>query len=425
MLTPNLSALNAKNSHFVEKIVLENVATIEAWFRKQWTQFSPPVTCSVDLRHAGFKLAPVDTNLFPAGFNNLNKDLLPLAIQAAQAYITKIMPSCLNLLIIPEDHTRSEYYFKSLFELGNIFIKAGFIVKFASPNIQTIKEINIPDINENINIYPIVRKNNKLTIPDFTPCMVLLNNDLSSGIPDIYHNLEQPVLPSPNLGWAKRLKSEHFTLYQEVASEFAKLIDIDPWLINPLFTTVKNIDFMSKQGIDNLALYADNLLNQIKEKYKQYEIKERPFIAVKADNGTYGMGVIMVHDANQIINLNRKDRTRMHKVKGGLAVNQVILQEGIYTFETVKNGAVAEPVVYMIGPYVIGGFYRVHKGRGKADNLNAPGMHFAPLAFSDACNAPSTELSETQCPNRFYVYGVIARLASLASAKEAKLKEAK
>jgi oxygen-independent coproporphyrinogen-3 oxidase len=30
----------------------------------------------VDLRNAGFKLAPVDTNLFPAGFNNLNLDLI-------------------------------------------------------------------------------------------------------------------------------------------------------------------------------------------------------------------------------------------------------------------------------------------------------------------------------------------------------------
>ena len=34
---------------------------------------------SVDLRNAGFKLAPVDTNLFPGGFNNLNQDFLPLA----------------------------------------------------------------------------------------------------------------------------------------------------------------------------------------------------------------------------------------------------------------------------------------------------------------------------------------------------------
>ena len=32
---------------------------------------------------AGFKLAPVDMNLFPAGFNNLNPAFLPLSVEAA------------------------------------------------------------------------------------------------------------------------------------------------------------------------------------------------------------------------------------------------------------------------------------------------------------------------------------------------------
>lgn len=31
-----------------------------------------------------FKLAPVDTNLYPGGWNNLSEAMLPLAVQAAQ-----------------------------------------------------------------------------------------------------------------------------------------------------------------------------------------------------------------------------------------------------------------------------------------------------------------------------------------------------
>jgi len=46
----------------------------------------------VDLRNAGFKLAPVDTNLFPGGWNNLTPEMLPLAVQAAMAAIEKICP---------------------------------------------------------------------------------------------------------------------------------------------------------------------------------------------------------------------------------------------------------------------------------------------------------------------------------------------
>ena len=77
----------------------------------------------------------------------------------------------------------------------------------------------------------------------------------------------------------------------------------------------------------------------------------------------------------------------MAVVKEGLEVHEVIIQEGVHTFETV-NDAVAEPVVYMIDRYVIGGFYRVHTSRGKDENLNAPGMHFEPLAFENCCTQP-------------------------------------
>jgi glutamate--cysteine ligase len=97
---------------------------------------------------------------------------------------------------------------------------------------------------------------------------------------------------------------------------------------------------------------------------------------------------------------------------------EVIIQEGVYTFET-WNEAVAEPVVYMLGQYVVGGFYRVHTGRGVSDNLNTPGMQFEPLPFVKACNIPDqTKQQKGKCANRFYVYGVIARLALLAAARE-------
>ncbi|MFP3739975.1 glutamate--cysteine ligase, partial [Burkholderia sp. SIMBA_019] len=102
---------------------------------------------------------------------------------------------------------------------------------------------------------------------------------------------------------------------------------------------------------------------------------------VKADAGTYGMGIMTVRDPSEVKGLNRKERNKMSVVKEGLEVSDVIIQEGVHTFEKV-NEAVAEPVVYMIDRYVVGGFYRVHTGRGNDENLNAPGMHFVPLAFA-------------------------------------------
>src|SRR5476651_2163693 len=90
----------------LEQQLLDQQTPIEAWFRHQFHKTPPPFYASVDLRNAEFKIAPVDTNLFPAGFNNLNSLFLPLAIQAIQATIEQLMPGCVTILLIPENHTR-------------------------------------------------------------------------------------------------------------------------------------------------------------------------------------------------------------------------------------------------------------------------------------------------------------------------------
>jgi len=124
-----------------------------------------------------------------------------------------------------------------------------------------------------------------------------------------------------------------------------------------------------------------------------------------------------VHDAADGRNLNRRQRNKMAVVKEGLEVSEVIIQEGVPTIETVENG-VAEPVVYMIDRYVVGGFYRVHGERGRDENLNAPGAHFVPLPFAAPCNVPDVAGTPDCPPNRFYAYGVVARLALLAASLE-------
>jgi glutamate--cysteine ligase len=150
-------------------------------------------------------------------------------------------------------------------------------------------------------------------------------------------------------------------------------------------------------------------------KYKEYGINEKPFVVVKADNGTYGMGIMTVRDAKDLKNLNRKTRNKMRCGQGRQAVTEVIIQEGVPTNERV-NDAVAEPVVYMIDRYVVGGFYRMHAERGVDENLNAPGLQLRAAGLCrDPPAAPGVKPGAS-APNRFYMYGVIGRLAMLAAA---------
>ena len=416
---PHLTLAQSGPIHHVEKVVLNQVAVIENWFRKQWKETPPSLTCSVDLRQAGFKLAPVDTNLFPAGFNNLNPDFLPLCVQAAQSILAGYVPHCTRILLLPESHTRNQFYMQSLNVLRTILVKAGFVVRIGSldPELREPLDINLPN-GDNLYIEPVIREGDRIGLADFNPCFVMLNIDLSQGIPEILQGIQQKIRPPEQLGWSNRLKSSHFRHFDDVANEFAKLVNMDPWLINPSFNAIDGVDFMAQEGLDRLADEVERILIYTQDKYETYGIEEKPFAVIKADNGIYGMSVMMVHHADEVRQLNRKQRTKMSTSKGSKKVDRVLVQEGVYTFETMPDGAVAEPVVYMIGQYVVGGFYRVHQGRGKAENLNAPGMHFEPLAFAQACNMPSDALPLVDSPNRFYVYGVIARLAALAAARE-------
>ena len=427
-MVPHLTTALTGPTLELEQRFLANDALIEHWLRTQWLEHTPPFYASVDLRNAGFKLAPVDTNLFPGGFNNLNPSFLPLCVQAAMAAIEKICPEAKNLLLIPESHTRNQFYLQNVARLATILHHTGLNVRIGSllPEVTAPTTLDLPD-GQKLTLEPLKRlgpAGRRLGLEDFDPCAILLNNDLSGGVPEILKGIaEQSLLPPLNAGWHVRRKSHHFAAYNEVANDFAQAIGIDPWLINPGFEVCGEVNFQERAGEECLAANVDTLLFRIRAKYKEYGVAEKPFVIVKADAGTYGMGIMTVRDASEVRGLNRKQRNKMAVGKEGLQVTEVIIQEGVPTFEKVDEG-VAEPVVYMIDRYVVGGFYRVNTSRGIDENLNAPGMSFKPLAFETGCSLPDSAQAPDAPPNRFYAYGVVARLALLAAALELERSEA-
>lgn len=417
---PRLATAVSGPLRHLEASFLTAQTDIERWFRQRWQEDSAPFYASVDLRNSGYKLAPVDTNLFPAGFNNLGPGSEPLCIQAMQSVLERTCPTADGVLLIPEAHTRNLYYLDSVARLVELLGKAGYRVRIGSVDPEVTAPFDLRSQSGHaLRIEPVVREGDRVAVPGFRPCTVLLNNDLSGGRPALLEGLRQPVLPPLGVGWSNRTKSEHFTLYSKVAREFAELVGIDPWLIDPLHRNCGQINFMKREGEECLVGNVEMLLSQIRAKYDEHGIDADPFVVVKADSGTYGMAVMMVRSVDEVRQLNRKQRTRMAASKEGRDVTGAIIQEGVYTMETWgEKQAAAEPVVYMIDHYVVGGFYRVHTGRGASDNLNAPGMHFEPLAFAEPCNAPDPARAPDACANRFYAYGVVARLALVAAARE-------
>jgi glutamate--cysteine ligase len=403
----------------LEQRILESMPAVERWFRLEWMEHTPPFYCSVDIRNAGFKLAPVDTNLYPGGWNNLTPEMLPLGVQAAMAAIEKICPEAKNLLVVPEN-TKNPFYLSNIAQLQKIFRMAGLNVRVGSidADIKKATTVDLPG-GDTITLEPVVRSKRRLGLKNFDPCTILLNNDLTAGAPGILEDLhEQYLLPPLHAGWSVRRKSRHFQSYEEVAKRFGKRLGIDPWLINPLFNRCGELDFFKQEGMECLRSNVDALLTKVRKKYKEYGINEKPFVIVKADNGSAGMGIMTVRDVNDLEAIRQRPRNNPPVGKTGALITDVIIQEGVLTAERINN-AVAEPVVYMMDRYVVGGFYRVHAERGTDENLNAPGASFVPLAFAESTRLPQPGSKPgASAPNRFYMYGVIARVAMLAASYE-------
>ncbi len=407
----------------IESHIINCHRQIEAWFRAQWLKHPAPFYASVDLRNAGFKLAPVDTNLFPAGFNNLNHIFDPLMVQAIQAAVEHSCPKARDILIIPERHTRNMFYLESLAALVDFVELAGFGVRIGSLEpIDAPLKFELPS-GRHLTQHPICRVGRRIEVDGFSPCTILLNNDLSGGRLAILDDLEQTVIPPAELGWWNRSKFEHFSIYQAITAELCALINLDPWYLTPLMRDCGHIDFLKREGEECLERQVRDLLAEIQAKYDEHEIKETPFVVIKADAGTYGMGVMTAQSPEEVTQLNRKQRTKMSTSKEGLGINRVLIQEGVHSFEKVAihqddQRFVAEPVIYMVDHFVVGGFYRVHTEKDINESLNSPGASFVPLPFNEACSLPAATASPDSERNRLYVYGVVARLALLAAAIE-------
>lgn len=397
----------------------EKESEIAAWLEAKRTEVGAnPVYASVDIRNAGFKLAPVDTNLFPAGWNNLCPSYAKRAGDYFREYFDKHFPGTQCILILPEDHTRNLYYFSNIKRLQDILIEAGFVVKIGSinPEVKGVMEFQTEE-GEPILLHELTRVDDKITIDGKTVCQILVNNDFSGGIPEILQGIKQNLLPTPEIGWHRRKKSEHFSAYDQLIEEFAEIVGLDSWYFNSRFEMVEMVDFADEESREQVAQIVDDLLAEIQGQYDAHGIETQPVVFVKNDAGTYGMAIMSVKSGDEIRNMNSKSRNKMGVGKGKMKVHDLIIQEGVPTTDRMKE-LVAEPVIYLVGNKPTGGFYRLNEERGDDENLNSRGMKFSKLCFHESLGYKNVYNSDLDLEALAELYKILATIASLAAGKE-------
>lgn len=375
-----------------------------------------PFYTSIDIRDAGFKLAPVDANLFPAGFNNIcPEDLFHAKPIAEKLLIQHLGRIPKTIVILPEAHTKNRYYIDNLIALSGIFQSLDIRVEIgwwgALPE-GSSDSLKLQASNgQEITAYPLEVRGNKLVLHttngDVEPEFILLNNDFSSGYPEALTHVSQPIEPSFKLGWHTRRKHEFFEHYNKLVQKLASGADIDPWHLQVDTELVTNVNFDTGEGMDRVAQAAERVLSRMRSEYAERGITETPFVFVKSNTGTYGMGIQKIEKAEELLSLNRRERNKMHVVKNNLVVTDVIVQEGIPTRFQVE-GVFAEPVIYSLGSELMGGFLRKNPTRGRVDNLNSKGMVFQKLCMTDLRHEADRDLSLER------VYGTIASISVAA-----------
>ena len=384
-------------------IINVNQQALEEWYQSKLIKFNPCFYSSVDVRYSGKQLVPVDCNLFPAGFNNLNLANIDRAANLSKNYFQEYFPQVKKILIIGENHTRNLNYLDNLAVLKQIIIQAGYQCEIGS--LTEIEDVQYQGtMHRNIDIIALTKHNKQLSgLDGFIPDLILLNNDLMTGIPEKLEGLSQIIIPHPNNGWFKRRKSHHFSIYNKLVEELGQLFAFPVALLTAEYDICNGIDFKTKQGVDILATKVDQLLGVIREKYQRNKIDDQPYVIIKSNYGTYGMGIMTAKSAEEIYNLNQKSRRQMQVTKNNVVNEQVIIQEGIKTIDVV-NGNSAEPLLCLVNHQLSAFLYRSHPEKDQYSNLNSVGMQIS--------NRPQDFSDYYQCCS------FVARLATLAATLE-------
>lgn len=349
---------------------------IKEWFSQKRVEHPMPIYGSVDIRDFGWKVGVVDANHFPAGFNNVSQEDRPKIAELLKNHLLKQHPNCTWIHLYPESHTRNAAYVENVMTLKLLLEMSGFRCTVGSPTLNGNGFLN--GITGPLKIDQVDDNEDKLTVDGESPCLILLNNDLTEGI--VPGLSEHDVTPAPSMGWHRRRKSEHYHNLKEYVDEIAEMLEIDPWHLMPEYFVSEDKCLEKDACRIQLAAEVNDFLEKIRQKYADLGIDREPFAIVKNDAGTYGLGIMTVTNGEELLKLSNRKMKKLMYSKGGAGVENFIIQEGIPTSIFTENGGPVEPVVYLVDGEAASWFYRINESKKDTENLNSPSASFEPYS---------------------------------------------
>jgi len=384
--------------------LFEKKDEIQNWLSKKRETIPLPIYGSFDIRDAGWKAVVVDSNAFPAGFNNLDpKDHSELSFRMKEWFENLDTPPK-RILLWPEAHTRNPGYLENVSLIKSLIDRTGIEV-LVGTDLLNSQTISTPEGDLS---YIDVDVTDEMVLADGKSVdMIFLNSDLSDGP---LHVSGVGVVPPNHMGWHSRSKCRHFEHVSDLVHEVGDLVGIDPWLIGPWGFISRGRCLEDLTCRERLAGEIEEGLEFISQKYKEHGIDSQPSLFIKNDKGTYGLGILRIQSPDEVLNLSKRKMNRLTYAKGGKDAEDFLLQEAVPTFLK-SNDSVIEPVGYGVNGQVISWFYRSNDKHGFLDNLNTPSTKF--IIDKDLSEKASIEIRA-----RRWLHELIANISMIAMGRE-------
>ena len=364
------------NLHELSSLIEDKREEITAWMEKKRSEVSIPIYGSVDIRDAGWKIAVVDANHFPAGFNNVAKEDETHLAALLRNHILRRDENCKWVHLYPEAHTRNAAYAENLRTLQRLLLIADFRCTIGSPELEGHGSID--GLSGPLKLDNVVLKDfdgeQRITIDGERPDLILLNNDLTEGIvPGLGTSR---VSPPPQMGWHVRKKSDHYQALQYYVDEISEMLGIESWYLMTDWFISKDKCLDKEACRIELAAEVDDFLSKIGARYQAMGIDREPVVFIKNNSGTYGLGILSVKSGSELLALSNRKMKKLMYSKGGVDVEDFLIQEGVPTCLNTESDGPVEPVVYLVDGQAASWFYRINEKKSDIENLNSPSAIF-------------------------------------------------
>lgn len=358
--------------HNLTQRLEEKRSEIKKWMQEKRTEIPIPIYGSVDIRDSGWKVAVVDSNHFPAGFNNVSKNDESRLSSLLKSHILRLNEDCSWVHLYPESHTRNKGYVENVKTIKRLIEGAGYKCTVGSPELRAFGSLD--GLTGPLMLDKVSLVDETLVVDNETPDLIMLNNDLTEGIlPGLSSS---QVIPPTHMGWQRRRKSEHYECLKSYIEEIAKILGVDSWHLMADWFVSEDKCLEKETCREMLAAEVDEFLANLKARYLKMGVERDPVVFIKNDRGTYGLGIMSVSSGEELLNLSNRKFKRLMYSKGGVDVENFLIQEGIPTCLKTPEGHPVEPVVYLVDGEAASWFYRINSKKGDLENLNSPSAQF-------------------------------------------------